>query len=54
MTKRDKVGILVLAALFMAFGLLLFLTVRPQSGARRSYDDNIFVRQRMINLQKSE
>jgi hypothetical protein len=52
MTVRDKIGVGVLIGLFVLFGLILWWTVRPGEGPAHSPEDSIFVKQRMINLQK--
>jgi hypothetical protein len=53
MTRRDKVGLLILIVLFIVLGSILFWTVTPFGPGYRP-QDSIFVQQRIINLQKSE
>ncbi len=51
MTTRDKIGLGVLIGLFVAFCVILVLTIKPWGGSHAP-EDSIFVRQRMINLNK--
>lgn len=53
MTTQDKVGLMFLIALMVVLALTLiwsFRTLGPPEAAKDSY----FVRQRLINLQKSD
>lgn len=53
MTRRDIIGVIVLTALLIGLGgVLIWTFVRP-SGNIHDPRDSIFVRQRIINLQKS-
>ncbi len=51
MTTRDKIGLAILIGLFAAFCIILALTIEPRGGSHAP-EDSIFVRQRMINLNK--
>ena len=51
MTKRDKIGLGILIGLFFVLCVILALTTKPWGGSHEP-EDSIFVRQRMINLQK--
>jgi len=52
MTKQEKIGLGAIIALFVVFCGILFFTVKPFSDTERDFETNIFVEQRMINLQK--
>jgi hypothetical protein len=54
MTSRDKWGAVILVILFIALGVALYFTIAPPAGPARSFEDSLFVRQRIINLQKSK
>jgi hypothetical protein len=54
MTRRDKVGLGVLIALFVLFAVLLVWTLRGTAKPGHAPEDSIFVRQRIINLNKSK
>jgi len=54
MTKRDKVGIGFLIAIFLLMSLLLVLAFRSSSGRSHTFDKSPLVRQRIINLQKGD
>ncbi|HOD50694.1 MAG TPA: hypothetical protein PLM14_11465 [Candidatus Hydrogenedentes bacterium] len=51
MTTRDKIGLGILIGLFVAFSVFLALTTRGWGG-HHAPEDSIFVRQRVINLNK--
>ncbi len=52
LSRRDKIGIVALAALMLCLmGILIWTFARP-SGSIHEPKDSIFVRQRIINLQK--
>ncbi len=53
MSRSDKIGLGVLVALMLLFAAILVWTIKPHEGATRSFQDNVFVEQRMINLQKN-
>ena len=53
MSRRDIIGVIVLAALLIGLaGVLIWTFARP-SGNIHDPKDSIFVRQRIINLQKN-
>ena len=52
MTKRDKVGLLVLSLLFAFFVAVLVWTVRPAGSGSGDAAGSFFVQQRVRNLQK--
>ena len=52
MTKKDKIGVVVLIGLFIILGIVLVWTFEPVGSARRGFDDNVIVKQRTINLNK--
>ena len=54
MTKRDIMGIIFLIVLFAIFIGILIATVRPMSNKRFGTDNNVFVQQRLKNLEKSK
>ncbi|MBX7257647.1 MAG: hypothetical protein K1Y02_14905 [Candidatus Hydrogenedentes bacterium] len=55
MTRRDKVGLAVLIALFgVLFTLFIFNGRRFGNASNTSIEDSVIVQQRMINLQKSK
>jgi len=51
MTRREKIGLAVLVALF---GLLGIMLLKSQGGTEHAAKDSYFVRQRIINLEKGE
>lgn len=54
MTSRDKWGVVILILLFVVLGITLYFTTTRPAGPARSPEESVFVRQRMINLQKSK
>ena len=46
MTRRDKLGAVILVVVFVALVVLLYLTMRPV-GPSVGYEDNFFVQQRV-------
>lgn len=52
MTKQDKIGLVVLITLFVAFATILVFSW-PRATETRKLEDNVIVQQRMINLEKS-
>ncbi len=52
MSKSEKIGVGVLLCLFALLGLALYATFKPAGPASHSYEDNVIVRQRTINLNK--
>ena len=53
MSRSDKIGLGVLITLMVLFAVILVWTIKPHDGATRTFQDNVFVEQRMINLQKN-
>lgn len=53
MTKRDKIGVAVLIALFIFFIVALVMTLKPL-GPSISPEQSVFVQQRIKNLEKSQ
>lgn len=53
MSRRDKVGLAVLIALFITFAVVLVVMMKPRGPAKYGFEDNIFVKQRIVNVQKS-
>ncbi len=53
MSTRDKIGAVVLAALFAAFAAILVWRARPQ-GVSRSMKDSVVIQQRMKNLNQGK
>jgi len=53
MTKQEKIGLAAIIALFVVLIGILAVTVKPFSESERDFETNIFVEQRMKNLQKS-
>ena len=51
LSKRDRIGLIVLVSLFCAFGVLLFLTVERPTGPLRNFENNAVIEQRMKNQQ---
>lgn len=54
MTKQEKIGLGVIVLLFAVFVGILAVTVKPFSDGERDFETNIFVEQRMKNLQRSQ
>ncbi len=54
MTKRDKVGLFILLVLFAVLIGLLVVLAKPQRKTGYGPEDNVLIRQRMINLEKSK
>ena len=54
MTKQEKIGLGILVLLFVVLIGILAVTVKPFSEGDRDFETNIFVEQRMKNLQKSQ
>jgi len=53
MTRAEKVGAVVLVALFVILCLTLVIIFSKPLGSPRRPEDSVFVKQRIINLQKS-
>ena len=51
LSKRDRIGLLVLVGIFCVFGILLFVTVDRPTGPSRGFQNNVVVEQRLKNLQ---
>ena len=54
MTARDKWGVVLLVGLFVALILVLVWTVQPMGPSSHRPAESPIVKQRIINLQKSE
>lgn len=54
MTKQEKIGLGLLVLLFVLFVGILVVTVKPFDEGERDFETNIFVEQRMKNLQRSQ
>lgn len=54
MTRQEKIGLGILILLFAVFVGILAVTVKPFDSGERDFETNIFVEQRMKNLQKSQ
>ncbi len=52
LSRRDRIGLMVLLGLFCVFGILLFLTVERPSGPLRNFENNAVIEQRMKNQQQ--
>jgi hypothetical protein len=50
LSKRDRIGLLVLVGLFGIFGILLYFTVDRPDGPGRDFENNVVVQQRLKNL----
>jgi hypothetical protein len=53
MSTKDKIGIAVLVALFALLAVLLYWTIQPPSGPVRRPEESVIIRQRIINIEKS-
>ena len=53
MSRRDRIGLLILVGMFCAFGILLYITVDRPSGPVRGFENNAVVEQRIKNLQNN-
>lgn len=53
MTNRDKVGAVVMIALFLVFFAILYWTITPPASSPGSFDSNVIIEQRVKNLNKS-
>jgi hypothetical protein len=53
MTKRDKIGLAVLVTLFVVFCITLAVVMRDRPGNAGGPSESVFVRQRIINIEKS-
>lgn len=54
LSKRDRVGLVLLIGLFSIFALLLFFTVDRPSGAARGIENNVLIEQRMESLRERQ
>jgi hypothetical protein len=52
MTKRDKIGLAIIVALFFVLGVILFLTVERPTGPTRGFEDNVIIERRMRILEQ--
>lgn len=53
MTRRERIGVVVLVALFLVLGLALIFTADRGSNAGNSLRDNTLIDQRVINQRKA-
>ena len=51
LTRRDKVGLVVLISIFIVFGIILALTTDRPTGEVRGFENNVLIEQRMKNLE---
>jgi len=51
--RRKIVGIVILIVLFLIFIVILIQTIRPFSSDVKSFDKSLVIKQRIINLEKS-
>ena len=54
MTRREKIGLAVIIGLFAALILVVAWGFSPGSKTTHAPEDSIFMRQRIINLQKGQ
>lgn len=54
MKRRDKIGVAILIGLFCVMGIVLALTVKTTGSQKRGFSDSAIVKQRIINIQKSQ
>lgn len=54
MAKRDKIGVFVLVLLFVIFCVVLLSVFKEPSAPARSPAESVIVKQRIVNLEKSE
>lgn len=54
MTTRDKIGAAILVALFVLLMGILIATFRRPYGPAHKPEESIFIKQRIINLQKGK
>ncbi len=54
MTKRDKIGVAILIGLFCFLGIVLALTTKSTGSQKRGFSDSAIVKQRIVNIQKSQ
>ena len=54
MRRRDKIGIVVIVALFITLGVIYVVTVDRPEGPLRGFSDNVVVKQTIINQNKSK
>jgi hypothetical protein len=52
LSRRDKIGLSIVAALFIVFCLILYFTIKPLGPGVESPGDSYFVQQRVRNLKK--
>ena len=52
LSRRDKIGLCIVAALFIVLCLILYFTVKPLGPPVDSPADSYFVQQRIRNLKK--
>jgi hypothetical protein len=54
MTRREKIGLVVIIGLFAVLILVVAWGFSPGSQTTHAPEDSIFIRQRVINLQKGQ
>ena len=54
LSKRDRIGLLLLVGLFCVFGVLLYITVDRPSGPLRNFENNAIIEQRIKNQQNQQ
>ena len=52
LSKRDTIGLGIVAALFIVFCLILYFTIKPLGPPVDTPGDSYFVQQRIRNLEK--
>ncbi|MBI2425012.1 MAG: hypothetical protein HYV27_19460 [Candidatus Hydrogenedentes bacterium] len=54
MTTKEKYGLGVIAVLFLVFGVVLYLSVKPLSDSAHKPEDSYFVQQRVKILKSRQ
>lgn len=52
MTKRDKIGLVIIVALFLIFGFILYWTIERPTGPTRDLENNVIIERRMRILEQ--
>lgn len=51
LTRRDKIGLVVLISIFVVFGIILAIMTERPTGETRGFENNVLIQQRMKNLE---
>jgi len=54
LSKRDRIGLMLLVGLFCFFGLLMFFTIDRPANQARGFEDSVLIQQRMRMMEEKK